>query len=76
MYYLGIDISTTASKALLIDEIGKVVAVAASAAYAADTKAAVVGAESAGMVGGSLNQHPRRVGNKQALTAKPLLQLA
>jgi xylulokinase len=31
MYYLGIDISTTSSKALLIDDLGKVVAVAASA---------------------------------------------
>lgn len=31
MYYLGIDISTTSSKALLIDDRGKVVAVAASA---------------------------------------------
>ncbi len=51
-YFLGIDVSTTGSKALLVDENGVVVGHGVCAAHAADAQTALVGAGPARMVAG------------------------
>ena len=65
MYFLGIDTSTTASKALLIDEQGEVIAVASSPHTLQTPQAALVGAGSARVVGGGVGEYPVGVGKSR-----------
>ena len=56
-YFLGIDTSTTSSKALLIDEKGQVIAVAIFAAHASNAETVMVGAGSGRVVGGCISEY-------------------
>ena len=69
MYFLGIDVSTTATKALLIDRAGQVVGRRHATEYAFETpQPAVERAGSRPVVGGSARQSSARCWRRPAST--------